>query len=125
MTHLLDVNVLLAAIWGEHPLHRRAFDWLEGKKVAVCPLVELGYVRISTNPKSSFNAPMEKTRELLRNFIAQRKAIRISDDLPALESNPKTSDDVTDNYLAALAEKHGFKLATMDGKINHPAATLI
>jgi predicted nucleic acid-binding protein len=45
--------------------------------------------------------------------------------LPALESNPKTSDDVTDNYLAALAEKHGFKLATMDRKINHPAVTLI
>jgi toxin-antitoxin system PIN domain toxin len=125
MTHLLDVNVLLAAIWGEHPLHRRAFGWLEGKKVAVCPLVELGYVRISTNPKSSFNAPMEKTRELLRNFIAQRKAIRISDDLPALESNPKTSDDVTDNYLAELAARHKCRLATMDERINHPAATLI
>jgi toxin-antitoxin system PIN domain toxin len=125
MTHLLDVNVLLAAIWKEHPHHGRAFDWLDGKHVAVCPLAELGYIRISTNPKSSFNAPMERTRELLKNFVAQRKAIRISDDLPALESNPKTSDDVTDNYLAELAARHGFKLATMDEKINHPAVVLI
>jgi toxin-antitoxin system PIN domain toxin len=125
MTHLLDVNVLLAAIWNEHPLHDRAFDWLNGKNVAVCPLVELGYIRISTNPESSFNAPMEKTRELLKNFIAQRKAIRISDDLSALESNPKTSDDVTDNYLAELAVRHKFKLATMDEKIKHSAVALI
>ena len=125
MTHLLDVNVLLAAIWDEHPLHSRAFGWLEGKKVAVCPLVELGFIRISTNPKTSFNAPMKKTRELLKDFIAQRNAARIPDDLPALESYANSSDDVTDNYLAELAARHKCRLATMDGKINHPAATLI
>jgi predicted nucleic acid-binding protein len=45
--------------------------------------------------------------------------------LPALESSPKKSDEVTDFYLAALAEKHGFKLATMDTGVKHPAAVLI
>ena len=125
MTHLLDVNVLLAGIWEEHPFHRRAFEWLKGKNIAVCPLAELGFIRISTEPKSTFNAPMKQTRELLSKFIAERRARRIPDDLPALESKAKTSNDVTDCYLADLATKHGFKLATLDGKIAHPAAELI
>ena len=125
MTHLLDVNVLIAGIWVEHPLHNRAFEWLKGKNIAVCPLAELGFIRISTQPKSTFNAPMEQTRELLKMFIAERKAGRIPDDLPALESNAKKSDDVTDCYLADLAASHGFKLATLDGRIAHPAVELI
>jgi predicted nucleic acid-binding protein len=125
MTHLLDVNVLLAAIWEEHPLHIRAFKWLNGKSVSLCPLTELGFIRISTHPKASFNAPMEKTRELLKKFIAERKAGRIPDDLPALNSKPQKSDEVTDNYLADLAARHGLKLATLDGNIGHPAAVLV
>jgi hypothetical protein len=36
--HLLDVNVLLAAIWSNHPQHAKAFAWLSGKTVLVCPL---------------------------------------------------------------------------------------
>ena len=125
MTHLLDINILLAAIWEEHPHHARAFAWLKGKSVAVCPLAELGFIRISTQTKSSFNAPMEKTRELLATFIAERNARRIPDDLPALESKPKKSAQVTDSYLADLAARHGLKLATFDSGIKHSAAVLV
>ena len=39
---------------------------------------------------------------------------RIADDLPALESHPRTSNEVTDCYLAELASRHRMKLATMD-----------
>jgi len=42
--------------------------------------------------------------------------------LPALESNPQKSDEVTDRYLAELAARHDLKLATLDGGIKHPAA---
>ena len=125
MTHLLDVNVLLAAIWQEHPHHQRAFAWLAGKKIAVCPISELGFVRISTNAKSSLGAPMDKTRELLEVFLAERKARRIPDDLPALASRPAKSDEVTDCYLATLAQKHGCRLATLDARIKHSAVTLL
>ncbi len=125
MTHLLDVNVLLAAIWQEHPQHERAFAWLPGKKIAICPISELGFIRISTNSKSSFGAPMDKTRGLLEKFLSERHAGRIPDDLPALESWPTKSDEVTDFYLAALAQKHGCKLATLDAHIKHPAVTLL
>jgi toxin-antitoxin system PIN domain toxin len=124
VNHLLDVNVLLAAIWENHPQHKRAFDWLDGKQVTLCPLTELGFIRISTQPKA-FNASMEKARDLLAIFQSERKSGRIPDDLPALESNAKKSDEVTDTYLAALAHKHGLKLATFDRGIKHPAITVV
>jgi toxin-antitoxin system PIN domain toxin len=124
MTHLLDVNVLLAAIWENHPQHDRTFHWLEGKEISVCPLTELGFIRISTNPKA-IHAPMEKARALLQKFLTERAAGRIPDDLPALDSHPQKTDQVTDLYLAALADKHGMKLATLDEKINHPASVLV
>jgi predicted nucleic acid-binding protein len=125
MTHLLDVNVLLAAIWDTHPLHERAFEGIKGRRVAVCPLVELGFIRISTHPKATINAPMGKARDLLECFIRERSALRIPDDLPALESSPSKSDEVTDCYLAELAARHGMKLATLDGRIKHPAVALL
>jgi uncharacterized protein len=124
MIHLLDVNVLLAVIWEEHPHHARAFRWLEGKEIAVCPLSELGFIRISTNPKA-IHAPMGKTRELLQNFLKERAAEWIPDDLPVLESHPQKTEQVTDFYLAELAHKHGMKFATLDEKVEHPAVVLV
>lgn len=125
MTYLLDVNVLLAAIWENHPLHARAFNWLNGKNIAVCPLAELGFIRISANAKTSFNASMDNTRHSLKKFLAERNVRRIPDDLPALESRPKKSDEVTDSYLAELAARHDLKFATLDEGIQHSAAVLV
>ncbi|HEY3913215.1 MAG TPA: TA system VapC family ribonuclease toxin [Verrucomicrobiae bacterium] len=118
MRHLLDVNVLLAAIWDNHPQHSKAFAWLSGKNILLCPLAELGFLRISSNPKA-INAPMEKARELLKKFAEERNAEWIPDDLPALRSGAKKSEQVTDLYLAELAAKHGAKLATFDTAIKH------
>jgi predicted nucleic acid-binding protein len=38
MTFLLDVNMLIAAIWEEHADHARVNAWLPGKKTATCPI---------------------------------------------------------------------------------------
>ena len=124
MKHLLDVNVLLAAIWAGHPQHAKAFAWLAGKSIVLCPLSELGFLRVSAN-KKAINAPMEKARQLLERFVADRKVERIPDDLPALESHPKKAEEVTDLYLASLADKHGARLATLDQSIAHSAADLV
>lgn len=124
MKYLLDVNVLLAAIWSDHSRHGEAFAWLEGKSIVLCPLAELGFLRISTN-KKALNAPRDKARELLEKFASERKAERVWDDLPPLSSRPKTSEQVTDFYLADLAAKHGVKLATFDEQITHSARELV
>src|ERR1700677_5124442 len=118
MKYLLDVNILLAAIWTDHPHHAKAFAWLDGKDAALCPVSELGFIRISVN-KKAFIFSMERTRQGLEKFLEDRKPGRIPDDLPALNSHPRTSDQVTDHYLADLAAKHGLKLATMDGQLKH------
>lgn len=68
---------------------------------------------------------MDKARELLERFIRERKADRIADDLPALESHPQLSEQVTDHYLADLAGRHGLRLATLDEGITHPAAEVV
>jgi len=117
---LLDVNALLAGVWGHHSRHPEAFAWLKGKVIVLCPLAELGFLRISSN-KKAINVEMDKAREALQKFCAERKAERIFDDLPALNSRPKTTEQVTDFYLADLAARHGMKLATFDEGLTHPA----
>ncbi len=124
LRHLLDVNLLLAAIWADHPQHGRAFAWLSGKDVILCPLTELGFIRISTN-KKAINAPMAKSRDLLAQFAADRKAVRIADDLQALDSHPGKSEAVTDHYLADLAALHGARLATLDQSLAHSSVDVI
>lgn len=124
MRYLLDVNVLLAAIWENHPQHSRAFCWLAGKNIILCPLAQLGFLRISTN-KKAINAPMNKARELLEIFAQERNAEWIPDDLVPLQSHPNTSEVVTDHYLADLAKTHRAKLATFDQNISHKSAEVI
>jgi toxin-antitoxin system PIN domain toxin len=124
MNYLLDVNVLLAAIWAKHPQFATADAWLQGKSVAVCPISELGFLRISTNRKA-IGAPMNDARKALEKFLLETKATRIPDDLPALASHPATSEQVTDQYLASLAERHGYRLATLDRELQHHAVELI
>jgi toxin-antitoxin system PIN domain toxin len=124
MKHLLDVNLLIAAIWNTHVHHARVRAWLSGKEIALCPICELGFIRISTNPKT-MQVPMERARELLAKFRAERGAEMIADDLDVLGSHPKKSLEVTDQYLADLAAKHHFKLATLDGDLKHAAAELV
>jgi predicted nucleic acid-binding protein len=122
--YLLDVNLLLATIWQNHSRHSDAFSWLDGKAILLCPLAELGFLRISTN-KKAINAPMAQTRELLQRFCLERNVERISDDLPPLDSSPTQSEQVTDFYLADLAQKHQAKLATFDEHIKHNAVEVI
>ena len=68
---------------------------------------------------------MADARTGLEKFLNERNAARIPDDLPALDSKPATSEQVTDHYLADLAAKHGLKLATLDMGIKHTAVELV
>lgn len=111
-------------MWVNHPQHATAFAWLKDKSVLLCPLVELGFLRISTNRKA-IGARMEQARRLLETFAKDRKAERISDDLAALDSKATSSEEVTDRYLAELAAKHGSRLGTFDQTISHSAVDVI
>jgi predicted nucleic acid-binding protein len=125
MKHLLDVNVLLAAMIDTNVHHQRVFTWLADKQPVLCPITELGFLRIGCF-KKAYNLPLKRLRKSLEDFTSQRKADWITDDLRALDSTTaKNAEEITDHYLADLASKHGLKLATLDGRIKHPSAELI
>ncbi len=124
MQYLLDVNALLAAIWSNHPDHKKADAWLQGKQVVTCPLSELGFLRVSTNPRA-LKSDMQSARQLLEAFLNKHSARFLPADLPALKSKAQKSDQVTDQYLADLALNQGMKLATLDTGITHPTTELI
>ena len=119
MKYLLDVNALIAAVWQTHVHFSRTTAWRKDKSLVTCPFSELGFLRISTS--RSFGLPMEDARAALEKFIKETGTEFIPADLPALESSPETSAQVTDIYLAELASRHGMKLATLDTGIKHPA----
>ena len=125
MIYLLDISLLLAAIWRTHSLHAKADAWLIGKELAVCPLSELGFLRISTHSKGPFRAGMADARFLLDDFLRKNHCAFIPADLAGLESQAANSEVVTDCYLADLAARHAMKLATLDGRIRHKAAETV
>lgn len=104
MKYLLDVNLLLACLVRTHPHHGKALAWVAGKSIVLCPIIELGFLRISSH-KKAYDLPMDGVRKSLAKFASERGATRISDDLAALDSRHRTSDGVTDHYLADLAAK--------------------
>jgi len=122
--YLLDVNALIAALTLNHPDHRKTDAWLTGKVLVTCPLSELGYLRISTNPKA-LNLSMATARRMLGTFITKRKVEFVPADVPALKSVAQNSEQITDQYLAQLVANKGLKLATLDQRIQHSAAEII
>lgn len=124
MKYLLDVNVLVACIWSDHVHHGVADGWLQAKEVAVCPLSELGFLRVSTQPKA-VGATLADARKLLEDFLTKHAVEFLPADLPALHSKPLKAEALTDNYLADLAARHGAKLATLDSGIKHSAVELV
>jgi len=124
VTHLLDVNALIALVWPTHMHHARAVEWLKGKKIAVCPITELGFIRVSTS--TGFGATMADARHALADFLKDLAPVFIPADARALDGVAATnSKTTTDFYLANLATAHGVKLATFDAGIKHAAVVHI
>lgn len=114
MSHLLDVNFLLACAWQSHANHARARTWLEAQpSFATCPISQLGFLRVSLSP--GYRASFADALAALEDITNRKGAKFIADDLPGVKVHPVTSySDMTDAYLVALAKAHGLKLATLD-----------
>jgi len=125
MTFLLDVNLLIAAIWEEHADHDRVNAWLAGKRTATCPISELGFLRISSGETFIFHAGLDVCLQLLANFAQKHHCEFVPDDFSPRKTSARSSKQLTDLYLAELAQKHQMKLATFDRRISHPAVEII
>ena len=128
---LLDVNVLIALLEPGHDFFQMAQEWFisTGKdNWGVCPLTEIGFVRITTNP-SFFPGPRthEQATSILEE-LADRPGYRY---WPLIEgwvtltapfaARINGHQQVTDAYLLGLAIKENGVLVTFDRGIKYLA----
>ncbi len=123
VTRLLDVNVLMALLWENHDQYHQAQRWLATvPQFATCPLVQLGFARISSNPLFGYTYRPEQAFSTLRKFLADERHRFVPDDLSCDERALLTerivgAGQITDRYLVALAQRHGLALATFDAAL--------
>jgi hypothetical protein len=124
MIALLDVNLLVALAWPNHVHHAAAHRWFSARSRrgwATCSIVELGFIRVSSNARAipAAVSPQE-AMALLQRITALPGHRYWSDDVRFAES-PHVArsrvvghQQVTDAHLVALAIRHGGCLATLD-----------
>ena len=124
MTYLLDANCLVALVVPQHEHHVRAHRFFARRPFAVSPLTQLALLQVLTRPRRMENTtlrplhtPPEALR-ILRILCHQRGRTFIPANLNCAGRMP--FDKVAghrqwnDCYLAALAQSHGYLLATFD-----------
>ncbi len=124
---LLDVNVLIALAWPNHQFHLAATERLNHGKErwATCSLTELGFIRLSSNPRvvGVSRSPMQ-SGSLLAQMLADDRHVFLAE-LPSPVSQKLAVQwpsilghkQVTDCYLLQLARFHGASFLTFDGKL--------
>jgi hypothetical protein len=119
---LLDVSVLVARLVENHEHHGRVTAWWPGHEVAVCPITELGFLRVAC----ALGFSMTDARAALEEFLRDEAPLFIPCDRRVLDC-PLTPSarKTTDIYLADLAASRGWRFATLDTGISHLAAELI
>lgn len=121
---LLDVNVLTAFLWPAHEHHGAAHRWFARRgraRWATCPLTQLGFVRIVSNPAFSPDALSPRDAlDLLAENLRHPGHQFWTDNLPVpvavkdVETGLQGYRQLTDAYLLALARRRAGVLATFD-----------
>ena len=129
MTHLIDVNALVALGFLQHEFHARVASWVKANQALVlgtCSITELGFLRVLTQASAyGFTIPQARTL-LLRLKRAETPRFTFIEDNQDMSRLPiwvKTAKQITDGHLLSLANAHGAALATLDRRI--PGAFLI
>jgi toxin-antitoxin system PIN domain toxin len=129
---LLDVNALLALAWPNHQFHTAVVERLEQRPTprwATCALTQLGFVRLSSNPKivQVRKTPAEAVA-LLADLTHDQQHVYL-ETLPALPYIAGVfrqllgHQQVTDAYLLGVAEASDATLLTFDRHVA-PAGTM-
>ena len=121
---LLDINILTALLWPTHEHHDVAHRWFAGRADApwaTCPLTQLGFVRIVSNPAFSRDAlsPMEAIALLGENLAHPvhefwTDSLHVPPAVKGMEARLQGYRQLTDAYLLALAYRRKGVLATFD-----------
>lgn len=134
MTHLLDINVLLALAWPNHVHHSAARAWFataHRSGWATCAVTEAGFIRVSSNRRATEDARSPGEAALLLDRMCALAGheflvdgVRLARRHAELGSAAHASSHVTDVHLILLAGDAGVALATFDRQAAHTARQL-
>jgi toxin-antitoxin system PIN domain toxin len=123
-TALLDLNILTALLWPTHEHHEAAHRWFGARanaRWATCPLTQLGFVRIVSNPAFSRDAltPAEAIALLAENLRHPAhefwtESLQVPAAIRGMEPGLHGYRQLTDAYLLAVAGRRKGVLATFD-----------
>lgn len=124
---LLDVSVCLAGFWEGHVHHPATRAWLDDAaddSLALCRIVQLGWLRHLTNPVVLGEDAL--TRVAAWNFVAGvmgdarfmwvAEADAVDEHFAGFLAPDRSHKLWTDDYLAAVAMAGDHSLATLDSK---------
>ncbi|TAG45848.1 MAG: PIN domain-containing protein [Betaproteobacteria bacterium] len=124
---LLDVNVWVALFDDAHVASARANAWIEqpGVRIATCPLVENGVIRVLNLPSYGRRGALglQVVRQQLVSACLSLDHEFWSDDVSLRDDSAVDfnrvhgHNQITDLYLLALAVRHGGTLVTFDQNI--------
>lgn len=131
MRALLDVNVLLALMDGDHVEHTTARNWFRAEIAAgwaSCSVTQNGFVRIISQPRYPSPVPAAEAIARLAAATASEHHRFLSSPVSILDAesvNPTRvlgGRQITDIYLLALAAANDYRLVTFDHSIPLAAA---
>lgn len=123
MRALLDVNVLIALLDGNHLYHGLVTDWLAGnidEGWASTPITQNGCIRILSQPGYPNSVPAAQVAARLTEATQHPSHVFWADSISLLHpgsllwNKVLSSRHVTDVYLLALATAQGGCFATLD-----------
>ena len=127
MTFLLDLNLLLALAWPSHVHHDIAHGWFEGEsspRWATCPLTQIGFIRLSSNPAFTVDAVTpDAALTMLAGMTAPDGHEFWADEVDCVTAEHFAHlrltghRQVTDAYLLSLARARSGCLATLDRRM--------
>lgn len=127
---LFDVNVLIALGSRDHECKDAAERYFCALSTpfATCPITQTGFVRVLA--QIDHTLALTDGVAVLASICAHPRHRFIADDVDARDlpwAAIRGHRQVTDAYLAALAHKHGAKLATFDRALAtvHPEVTVL
>ena len=128
MIFLLDLNLLLALAWPSHVHHDIAHDWFRQNAApgwATCPVTQLGFIRLSSNPAFTSDAVSPAEAHVLLGAMTGMEGHEFcADDIDCASGSFATGlrmtghRQVTDAYLLSLARTRAGCLATLDRRMN-------
>jgi len=123
---LLDVNILLALLDGDHVEHLTAREWFRSEIAAgwaSCAVTQNGFVRIISQPR--YPSPVPPVQAVARLATASAgphhqflpSSVSILDSAAVDPTRILSSRHITDVYLLALAVTNDLRLVTFDQSI--------